>query len=190
MRAPNPRIICHLRPSTSRIAAIGVLALAAGCALVEKEAPPAAANFELDRFLGRWHVIARAPGPAAPSAGDYVEYTRPAADRVEERRYAQDIAMSQPAALMGSAAWQVDSAEPARWRSDGAAPWSGAGQVVLYVAEDYRYALIGTTERGEPRVLARDSDVPEWVYAGLVARLAALEYDVGSLQRVPQAVVR
>jgi apolipoprotein D and lipocalin family protein len=161
-------------------------ALAAGVAAVTGlQAVPAepAATLDLTRYLGRWYVIARAPAPGQ-ARGAYFEYQRRADGDIDdiysEREHSFDRA---PVTVARTA--HADPARPAKWSVRKG--WlSTDEQWVLYVSPDYRYAIVGTPERGEGWILARDPVIPEWSYAGLLARLAMQGYDVSLFRRVPQ----
>lgn len=163
-----------------------VLALVATVAAAPAGAGPDV-NFELSRFFGRWYVIARAPPPDPPVSSAYFEY-RPLDDGHIDALYVArpEPPGTEPVAVHETAA--VDPEHPARWQILGGwLDWLfGDERWLLYVSADYRYALAGTPARGEGWILAREPVIPEWAYAGLLARLALEGYDVSRFRRVPQ----
>lgn len=160
--------------------------VACAAAVTGLEAVPAepAASMDLTRYLGRWYVIARAPAGGPPLRGAYFEY-RPRTDGdIDDIYSAREGSFDSPPVTVERTA-HADPARPAKWRVRKG--WlSTDEQWVLYVSPDYRYAIVGAPEHGAGWILARDAVIPEWSYAGLLARLAMQGYDVSRFRRVPQ----
>ena len=57
---------------------------------------------------------------------------------------------------------------------------------ILYVSPDYRFSIAGAPDLDAGWILAREPVIPEWHYAGLLARLAMQGYDVSRFRRVAQ----
>lgn len=145
------------------------------CRASAAPAPP----FELSRYLGDWYVIAQAPG-LEPGGPAHLEY-RAQGRAVEERRFAVPAAGARDADPLAPRHWTADPDDAAHWTENSWWPF-GARRSVLYVSPDYRQSLVQGPDGLQ--MLARERQVPEWVYAGLLARLAGLGYDPGGLRRV------
>lgn len=162
------------------------IALAAGVAAVTGlQAVPAepAATFDLTRYLGRWYVIARAPAEGAPR-GAYFEYRSRVDGDIDDIYWAREGSFDGALVTLTRTA-HADPARPAKWSVRKG--WLNTDeQWVLYVSPDYRHAIVGTPAHGEGWILAREPVIPEWSYAGLLARLALQGYDVSRFRRVPQ----
>jgi apolipoprotein D and lipocalin family protein len=174
----------HFRRSYSRWLTPAVLAVS--IAALPAQAVPAepAATIDLARYAGRWYVIARAPAGKPPALGAYFEY-RPRDDgRIDDIYYRREGSLQgEPVAVERTA--EPDPERPAKW--DISTGWlSSEEQWVLYVSEDYRYALVGSPDNAGGWILAREPVIPEWSYAGLLARLAMQGYDVSKFRRVAQ----
>ena len=161
-------------------------ALAACIAAVQgTHAVPAepAKGLDLTRFLGRWYVISHAPAADPRMVGAYFEYLPRDGGRIRDT-YAGRRAFDREPVVREREAL-ADPQQPARWRVESG--WFGADERwVLYVSPDYRYALAGAPDLDEAWVLAREPVIPEWSYAGLLARLALQGYDVSRFRRVVQ----
>jgi apolipoprotein D and lipocalin family protein len=159
---------------------------ACAAAIAGLQAVPAepVAGVDLTRFLGRWYVIARAPAGEPAPRGAYFEY-RPRADGDIDDIYSARSGSFEAEPVTVERTARADPARPAQWRIRKGF-FGSEERWVLYVSPDYRYAIAGAPERGEGWILAREPVIPEWSYAGLVARLAVQGYDVSKFRRVPQ----
>lgn len=176
-------------PALFRLAAASLLAAALlSPAHAAEDLPPLqpAAKVDLERYMGRWYVLANIPYFAERGkVGAYAEY-RPRDDgRVDDLYYARDGSFEKETELTEGIGWVVDTDSNARWKVQFYWPVT-ADYLILYVSDDYRYALIGHPSRDYAWIFAREPEIPEWTYAGLLARLAAHHYDVSRLRRVPQ----
>lgn len=169
------------RPRAALLAALS-MTLACGNGLQAVPAEPAAA-LDLARFQGRWYVIARAPADDPHPRAAYFEYRARADGALEGRYSSRESFEREPVTVERNA--QADPKVPAKWRVR--TGWLGSDeQWVLYVSPDYRFAIAGVPARREAWILAREPVIPEWSYAGLLARLAVQGYDVSQFRRVPQ----
>lgn len=175
---PRPR---RWRLRAALLAALSVT-LACGSGLQAVPAEPAAA-LDLARFEGRWYVIARAPADDPHPRAAYFEYRASGPGRIAGVYASRESFERAPVTEARDA--EFDPAMPAKWRVRSG--WFGRDdQWVLYVSPDYRFALAGSPSRDVAWVLAREPVIPEWNYAGLLARLALQGYDVSRFRRVPQ----
>jgi apolipoprotein D and lipocalin family protein len=161
----------------------------AGVALSAQGIPAlqAAAQVDLPRYMGRWYVVARIPHSGeAGEVGAYVEYRLREDGRIDDFYGARDGSFDHELELSEGVAWVIDPASKAHWKEQFTWPFT-SDYLVLYVSDDYRYALAGDPSRDYAWILAREPDIPEWTYAGLLARLALQHYQVSRLRRVPQA---
>jgi apolipoprotein D and lipocalin family protein len=180
METMVPRIR-RWRCRAALLAALSLM-LACGNGLQAVPAAPAAA-LDLARYQGRWYVIARAPADEPHPRAAYFEY-RALADGAIDGVYASRASFEGEAVTKARPA-KVDPQAPAKWRVR--TGWlSTDEQWVLYVSPDYRFAIEGVPSRGAAWILAREPVIPEWSYAGLLARLAVQGYDVSQFRRVPQ----
>lgn len=129
------------------------------------EAPiGSAALFDVDRFVGKWRVVAEFPG-AEGACGASVEWARigPGFGRIRCAGGAEALALSGPGRFTGS----------------GSAPiW------ILWVDSGYRTAVIGTPDGRFGRILNRGAEIPPDRYAAAREILDFNGYDLAELTRV------
>jgi len=151
----------------------------------EEEEPLQAVGYvDVDRYMGRWYVIANIPyfaerGNLAP----YVEYTlRP--DGLIDDKYT---------------AWERFDGPP--FTKDGMIeitnPMTGAeGRItflpplwqdyaVLFVDKEYRYSIIGHPSRDYVWLFAREPWINDEMYEAMLAVTHANGFDVGRILKIP-----
>lgn len=173
-----------LRMRRPLLLALAALAVASAVSATAALAAAPATGFELSRYLGRWYVIARFPAGAPHPRGAFFEFaSRPDGD-LDDRYSAREGSFDREPIVTERRA-EADASNPSRWEVE--AGWMASDERwVLYVSPDYRYALAGVPGLDAGWMLARDPVIPEWRYAGLLARLAMQGYDVSRFRRVPQ----
>ena len=149
-----------------------------------RDGPEPAAGVDLVRLTGRWYLIARLP-TAGPAFGAQVEY-RLDGNRLEEVYAAHRDSLAGPLEKTEVQA-RPDPQAPSRWRiKEG---WlRSRDRLLLYVSPGYRRAIVA--DKHGAWVLAREPEIPEWSYAGLLARLTVQGYDVSELRRVVQKPIQ
>lgn len=164
--------------------ALAMVVLAAAAASIPAAggvAPPALA-LDAERYTGRWYVIAHRPDPKTPEVGGFFEHELLGDGAMVEAYSARPGRFDQEPQVVRRTG-HADPSNPARWvfRSG----WFGRDEhLVLYVSPDYRFAIEGSGNG--LWVLAREPEIAEWSYAGLLARLALRGYDVRQLRRMAQ----
>lgn len=164
-----------------------VLAACAGAPSSPAAAAPVAptANIEIERYLGRWYIIANIPNRAENGrVRSYVEYGRTAGGAVSSDYVsAQDFVAPLEKPVADTPAWL--SGPTPRWpiRFN----WAVSRDYqVLYVDPEYRYAVAGHPSRDYVWILAREPRVPDDRYAQLLELLDAQGYDSSRVLKVPQ----
>jgi apolipoprotein D and lipocalin family protein len=174
--------------SPSRVAGRGgagvlIAALLGACAA---PAPIATvSHVDLERFMGKWYVIANIPTFIERGAHNAVESYRLDADGTiattfDFRRGAFDGEPVEytPRGFLrdaSNAVWGMQFVWPFR-----------AEYRIVYLAPDYSATIIGRSKRDYVWIMARTPTIPEADYARLAARVGELGYDVAKLERVPQ----
>lgn len=170
------------------ILGVAAVALLAACATrSDSKAPPLAPAIEvdLDRYMGEWYVIANIPyfGERGNVAARDV-YTRNADGEIDTvyryrkgfdkpEKTTESTGLVQPGT--GNAFWRI--------RFFGLLK---ADYLVLAVADDYSWALIGQPDRDLAWVFARTATIDEALYTDLLGQLRGFGYDTARLQRVVQ----
>jgi apolipoprotein D and lipocalin family protein len=163
-------------------------AMLGGCALVQPNPGPlpTATAVDLDRYMGRWYVIAGTPGLYDRHAWNLTEtYGRrldgdieilaefregAAGGKARSRSYSARVRNIQT-----NADWGVRYVWPAR-----------SDYKIIHVEPDYSLAIVGMEKRDMVWILTRSPTIDAPRYADLMLYVQALGYDVSRIRRVPQ----
>ena len=160
-----------------------VALLVQGCAQ-----PPVIAAVEqldLERFMGRWYVIANIPTFIERDAHNAVETYRRGADGTIATTFTfrrggfdGDRVEYRPRGFVSdesAAVWGMQFVWPVK-----------AEYRILYIAPDYSQTIVGRSKRDYVWLMARSPAVSPADYERHVERIRAHGYDVTKLTRVPQ----
>jgi apolipoprotein D and lipocalin family protein len=158
-----------------------LLAAALAASPVVAAAPQPAKTLEIDRFLGRWHEIARTPnfnqrGCQAGTA-DWGRSADGALTVVQRCVRAK----GEPKTWSGSATI-VDPATNAKLRLSLMKGLIKQEYWVLDRADDYSWAIAGTPGGNFVWILARKPDLSASERTAVLSRVKALGYDTGKLE--------
>ncbi len=164
-----------------------VAAVALGVA-ARPRVPPLTSTAEVDlaRYMGRWWVIANTPYFAENGKVATADVYALRPDGRIDNTYAYRKAFDQPEKLMHAIATVVPDTHNSQWRIGFFGGLLKADYLVLEVAPDYSWALIGQPSRKYAWVFARDPHMDDALYAQLVARFARYGYDPVRLKRIAQ----
>jgi apolipoprotein D and lipocalin family protein len=167
---------------------LGLLAAIALGVVARPRVPPLAptAQVDLPRYMGRWWVIANTPYFAEKGKVATADVYALRADGRIQNDYAYRKAFDQPERYMHAVARVVPGTHNAQWRIGFFWGLVQADYLVLEVAPDYSWALIGQPSRKYAWVFAREPRMDAALYARLVARFARYGYDPARLRRIPQ----
>lgn len=168
--------------SVGRNACIALAALLAnGCA----EAPiPAVAHVDLERFMGRWYVLASIPTFLERGAHNAVETYRRAADGTIDTtfEFRRDAFDGEPALYRPRGFVSAES--PATWGMQFVWPIRAEYRIV-YLAPDYSQTVIGRTKRDYVWLLGRTPDLAAGDYERFLSFIRELGYDATHVERIP-----
>lgn len=164
-----------------------------GCATAPPNPNPRAAaplvlapQVDLQRFMGRWYVIANIPYFGERGyVGSYVEYVlRPDGD-IDDYFFGHQKSFDAPLEKKTLKDWVIPGTNNARWK---ARPfWPLAFDfLILDVDADYQTTLIGYPDKQWGWIFARTPEVDDATYAKLLAKLEAQGYDSTRFRKVPQ----
>lgn len=166
-----------------RFGAAALAALfAAGCAA---PAPmPFAENVDIERFMGRWYVL----------AGIHTFLERDAYNAVETYRLDDDGTIATTFAMRrGSFDGKlveytprgfVNEENPALWGMQFVWPIKAEYRIV-YLADDYSQTVIGRSARDYVWLMGRTPELAEGDYVRFLAIIKNLGYDTAQVRRVP-----
>ena len=163
----------------------GLLCLS-GC-LTRTLPPPKTVPFvDLDRYLGRWYVIANIPyflenGKVA----SYDTYSRRADGMLGNVFTFRKKDFTSPEESWNGTAQVVNAQTNAEWKVSFIWPLKTT-YLVIELDPDYRWAVVATPGHDLLWVLARERSLSDETYAGILARIAAQGYDPSRVKRVPQ----
>ena len=164
------------------------IAAVAATASAKSRTPPlrSQAHVDLERYMGRWWVIGNIPYFAEKGkvASADVYALRP--DGKIENVYAYRKAFDKPEKQMNAVATVIPGSNNAQWKIAFFGGLLKADYLVLEVAPDYSWALIGQPSRKYAWVFAREPRMDDTRYAQLVARFARYGYDPARLKRIAQ----
>ena len=167
------------------IVAIG--GIFAYCATRAADGPALASSARIDlaRYMGAWYVIANIPYFAERGKVATRDVYALDADGNVATTYVYRKSFDDPEKTMGSLGIVQPGSNNAYWivrflwliRAD---------YLILEVAPDYAWALVGQPSRKLGWVLARDPAMDDAQYRDLLGKFAAFGYDTSRFARVPQ----
>jgi apolipoprotein D and lipocalin family protein len=179
-------------PAMRRLALIlllpGLLLLAACASTGVTAMPPltTTANVDLDRYMGRWWVIANIPYFAEKGKVATADVYALRDDGRIDNVYAYRKAFDQPEKETKAVARVVPGTNNAQWQIAFFGGLVKADLLILEVAPDYSWALIGHPKRKMGWVFSRSQAMDDAQYQELRAKFAGYGYDIAQFQRVPQ----
>jgi apolipoprotein D and lipocalin family protein len=165
------------------VLAAGATALAKGSA----ELPPieTVRRVDLERFMGKWFVIANIPTFVEKHAYNAVERYRLSPDgTIDTSFYCRKGGFDGPRKVFRSRAYVLDESN-AVWGMQFLWPFK-ADYRITYLSDDYTQTVIGRDKRDFVWVMARQPRVSESDYDAILARLERQGYDLAKIEKVPQ----
>ena len=163
-----------------------IITTVVGCQSVPSQPISTAQSVDLERFMGKWYVIASIPTRIEKNAYNAVErYQLVGEDRVRttftfrEGGFDGDLKRYEPTGFVR------DKVSNAVWGMQFIWPFK-ADYRIVYVDQDYLTTIIGRTKRDYVWIMARTPQIPEDEYRRLVNRVAAEGYDPSEIRKVPQ----
>ncbi|MEM1203962.1 MAG: lipocalin family protein [Acidobacteriota bacterium] len=141
---------------------------------------------DMDRFMGDWFVLAIIPNAIEKDAYASVEsYARRPDGRVDITFTFRKGGFDGKEKTLDMVGTVFDTSTNAEWRVRPFWPLN-LRYLVTDLADDYRYTVIGHPSRDFLWIMARDRELPEDDWKGILARLESQGYDLGRIQRIPQ----
>ena len=142
---------------------------------------------DISKFMGDWYVIANIPTFLEKGAHNAIETYK-----WNEKEKHIDVIFSYNAdsftgkkKTLTQKAFIYDQKTNAEWRIQLFWPLKFP-YLVIDLAPDYSYTVIGVPERSYVWIMARTKKLDEKVYAGIIERLKEQKYDTSLIQMVPQ----
>ena len=167
---------------------VGLSTFLTGCSTAEDGRTPLALarDVDLNRYLGRWYVVANIPYFAERgNVGAYVEYSMRPDGQIADVYYAHEGSVVSPLTRREGRAYVVPGSNNALWRVTFLWPIYVSYPIVHH-DPDYKTALVGYPDRSLGWIFSRDRDMDEATYRDLLAIFAEQGYDITKFQRVLQ----
>jgi len=167
---------------------LGVLALLSGLAAQAAPLPPLrpVPYVELDRYMGDWYVIANIPYFAEKGKVATIErYEAGPEGKIINTFIFRKKLFTAPEQQWHATATIVNHTTNAEWRVQFFWPIK-LSYLVIDLDPNYRWAVVGHPSRNYFWILARDRQLSDEVYAGILERAAAQGYDSSKITKVPQ----
>lgn len=148
---------------------------------------PISRKVDLQRFMGKWYVIAAIPTFAEKGAHNAVEnYSW----NEEEQRI--DVLYTQRTGSFEGKTKEIpqkafvhNTETNAEWRIQ--IFWFvKLPYLIVDLAEDYSYTIIGVPNRNYVWIMSRNPQMDEAVYQSLVAKIQGMGFDIKELIKTPQ----
>ncbi|CAB1075935.1 Outer membrane lipoprotein [Olavius algarvensis Delta 1 endosymbiont] len=141
---------------------------------------------DINRFMGKWYVIASIPTFIEKDAYNATEFYRLENDGTIATTFKFNKGSSEgPLKEYNPRGFIRDDPSNAVWGMQFFWPFK-AEYRVIYLSEDYSTTVIGRTKRDYVWIMAREASIPDEEYALILKFLQEQQYDVGKVQRVPQ----
>ena len=157
------------------------------CSTKDLPAVKTADKVDIQRFMGKWYVIANIPTFIEKNAHNATEtYTW----NEKENRIDVDFEFNKdkPDGEKKSypqKAFIYNKETNAEWRIQFFWPLKFA-YLIMDVAPDYSYTVIGVPDRGHVWIMARKPVIEESDYKKLIQSIKAQHFDISKIEKVPQ----
>ncbi|MBN8926322.1 MAG: lipocalin family protein [Rhodospirillales bacterium] len=162
------------------------LLLLLGACSADEPPQALAPHVDLDRYAGRWYIIANIPYFAERGkVGSWFDIRFTAPDRFEDVYWGRPESLDAPAKSFTMRGYVVPDTGNAYWRESPFWPLY-LSYLILYVDPEYRTALVGYPGRNYGWVLSRTPTIDDATYQDLLKRFAEKGYDPSKFVRIPQ----
>lgn len=145
---------------------------------------------DLDRYQGRWHVIAHRPNFLEKGkVGASDNYARRDDGKFDANYAFRKGSLDAPEREWKGVATIVNRTTNAEWKVQLLWPFS-ADYLILELDPDYRWAVVASRGGKWLWILARATSLPPSTYADLQQRIATRGLDAEKLELVPQRVTQ
>jgi len=149
--------------------------------------PPRTVNHvDLDRYMGRWYVIANIPYLLEKGkVASFDSYARRPDGRLDNIFTFREGSLDAPEKSWKGVAWITNPETDAEWKVRFVWPFTST-YLVLELDPDYRWAVVGTPGRGLLWILARERRLSPADYEHILQLIERQGYDRTKLALVPQ----
>jgi len=143
-------------------------------------------RMDIDKFLGPWYVIALLPSFLEKDGVNGVEtYTLDKKGNIRVEYILYKGSPEGKRTVMHQKGWILDPETNTEWLIQPLWPLK-LPYLIIDLAEDYRYTVIGTNNYKYVWIMARAPSLSPEDYSGILSRLAERGYKVEDIQLMPQ----
>ena len=147
---------------------------------------PTVENLDLNRYMGKWYVIACIPTFIETDAYNATETYRLEPDGTIDTVFTfNQGSFDGPLKRYNPRGFVRDPVHRSTWGMRFVWPFK-AEFLVTHIDPAYTRTVVGRNKRDYVWIMARTPEIPAADYDGLVRELAAQGYDVAKIRRVPQ----
>ena len=168
------------------LAGMGLVVFAAAAGA---KTPPLVSSAEIDlkRYMGRWWVIAHIPYFAENGKVATADIYALRDDGRIDNVFVYRKGFGKPEKQMHALGTVIPGTTNSRWKIAFFGGLLRTDYLILEVAPDYSWALIGQPSRKLAWVFAREQQMDDATLAGLLSRFPTYGYDPAKLRRVAQS---
>lgn len=164
---------------------IVLLFLLTGCASAQPRLKTVE-RMDLNRFMGKWYVIATIPVFIEANAYNEVEEYKMLADNsIDTVLTFNEGGFDGPRKRYNPRGFVVDNINNSTWKMQFIWPFK-AEYLVTYVSDDYSQTIISRNKRDYVWIMARTAEIFPADYNRLVEMIKEQGYDLKKLRKVPQ----
>ncbi|HSO83320.1 lipocalin family protein [Thiocapsa sp.] len=163
-----------------------VLAFASGCTEEGGAPMDTVKQVDLERFMGKWYVIANIPTFVEKGAYNAVEsYALNPDGTIATTFTFNKDGFDGPLKTHQPKGFVRDTNTNALWWMQFIWPFKADFRIV-WLEPDYSITVIGRAKRDYVWIMAREPEIPQAKYDEIVAFLGGLGYDTSKIEKVPQ----
>jgi len=169
-----------------KLVALTTLAMLAACSLMPAQDFPREDSVNVDRYMGKWYVIAHIPPGKTKNAYNSIEtYTQTKPGVVDTIFTWREGSFDGKRKRLNPTGYVLDEGNGAVWGMQ--IYWPLRLQYVIsYVDDDYDTTIVAREKRDVAWVMARTPQIDDATYDALVQKLDDYGYDISELRKVPQ----
>ena len=143
---------------------------------------------DIDRFMGKWYVIASIPTWFEKGATNAIENYRKNPDGTIHVRFTYHKDHPEGSLKkMTQKAYVIDQETKAHWKIRPLWPFLFDYLVIDLEESEYQYTMIGRPNKANLWIMARTPSLPDAVYQKLIKKAGDAGYDISEIEKVPQS---
>lgn len=147
---------------------------------------PTVTQLDIKKYSGLWYELARLPNSFEKGMDcTTATYTPKENGKIEVFNQGRKTDKNNELSNITGTAWVPDAAYPARLKVRFFWPFAG-DYYIMYLDQDYQYALVGAPNRKYLWILARTKTLDDKTYYALIQKAKTLGFETDKILRVNQ----